>query len=442
MERHKLLVLGTVLFFSGTGGIGIGIRMASSDYWDGDIDQIRLYDSVLSAANVSTLYKEVECSPAAINALDQFNTVIWNGSSASKSITVGFQPDFTWIKNRTPGGVGYSHQLYDSVRGATEVIFTNDTDIEYTRTQGLTSFDSSGTGGFTVGSRADTNSGTMVSWNWKAPLANLSTSFNGSSTVGSASRIDLTGSTTLTTRSISLWVNLAGTGSGGNLILDNSDGQNPGVVQYGKWVIQLQYGGTNYFCWDTYTGGSYGICDVNYTFNLNTWYHIVFVAEANNQAVYINGVSQTLQNVSRAGDIGTVTMSTNRLGASWSTQYTHALNGKMGQVRIFNDALTASEVADLYTEPAASNNTLNYPAGAGCIAAYPLQTDAVDLSGNYSGASSNVTFGQPGYLTSNTDGTITSTVAANPEAGFSIVNIREMVQLDPPWDITLELNQT
>ena len=68
-----------------------------------------------------------------------------------------------------------------------------------------------------------------------------------------------------------------------------------------------------------------------------------------------------------------------------------------------------------------SNNTLNYPAGAGCIAAYPLQTDAVDLSGNYNGTPSNVTFGQPGYLTQNTDGTITSTVATNVDAGFSIV---------------------
>jgi hypothetical protein len=415
-------------FFSGTGGIGIGIRMASSDYWDGDIDQIRLYDSVLSAANVSTLYKEVECSPAAINALANFNTVTYDGTGGSQSTnslsnqagTLGFAPGMTWIKSRSNATW---HEVHDVVRGNLPRIFPNDSYQELTSANGFASFDSNGFSLDAAGSGGDVNTSgrTYVAWNWKTALANLSTGFNGSSTVGSASKIDLTGSTTLTTRSISLWVNLAGTGSGGNLILDNSDGQNPGVVQYGKWVIQLQYGGTNYFCWDTYTGGSYGICDVNYTFNLNTWYHIVFVAEANNQAVYINGVSQTLQNVSRAGDIGTVTMSTNRLGASWSTQYTHALNGKMGQVRIFNDALTANEVADLYTEPAASNNTLNYPAGAGCIAAYPLQTNAVDLSGNYSGASSNVTFGQPGYLTSNTDGTITSTVAANPEAGFSIV---------------------
>ncbi len=406
----------------------LGYRKYNNDlYFNGSIDQVRIYDAVLSAADVSTLYKEVECEPAAINALDQFNTVLYTGNGGTQSITgVGFETDVVWIKERSNPA---QHALFDSVRGNQYLLSPNQTiaEIDQSANPALESFD---TNGFTVDQTNTSNyyvnrsSQTYVAWNWKAPLANLSTGFNGSSTVGSASKIDLTGSTTLTTRSISLWVNLAGTGSGGNLILDNSDGQNPGVVQYGKWVIQLQYGGTNYFCWDTYVNGSYGICDVNYTFNLNTWYHIVFVAEANNQAVYINGVSQTLQNVSRAGDIGTVTMSTNRLGASWSTQYTHALNGTMGQVRIFNDALTASEVADLYAEPAASNNTLNYPAGAGCIAAYPLQTDAVDLSGNYSGASSNVTFGQPGYLTGNTDGTITSTVAANTEAGFSIVKYK------------------
>ena len=33
----------------------------SSDFFNGKIDQIRIYNSVISAANVSTLYKEVEC---------------------------------------------------------------------------------------------------------------------------------------------------------------------------------------------------------------------------------------------------------------------------------------------------------------------------------------------------------------------------------------------
>jgi len=142
----------------------------SSDFFNGSLDQIRIFNKAVSALEVGTLYAEVQC-PSAVTPSEHFNTVIWNGSSGTKSITVGFQPDFTWIKNRTPGGTGYSHQLYDSVRGATKAIFTNDTDQQYTRAQGLTSFDSSGTGGFTVGSRADTNSGTMVSWNWYAPTS-------------------------------------------------------------------------------------------------------------------------------------------------------------------------------------------------------------------------------------------------------------------------------
>ena len=51
----------------------------------------------------------------------------------------------------------------------------------------------------------------------------------------------------------------------------------------------------------------------------------------------------------------------------------------MSQIRIFDDVLTTNEVSDIYTEPAASNNTLNYPAGAGCIAAYPLGENANDI---------------------------------------------------------------
>ncbi len=130
--------------------------------------------------------------------------------------------------------------------------------------------------------------------------------------------------------------------------------------------------------------------------------------------IYINGVAHT-----------TYTFGTNEQG-NWALKFgqrsSFYFNGSLNQIRVFNSILSASEISDLYAEPLESNNTLNYPAGAGCIAAYPLQTDAVDLSGNYNGTPSNVTFGQPGYLTGNTDGTIPSTVAANVDAGFSIVS--------------------
>ena len=53
------------------------VELNMLNQFTGDIDQVRIYDSAVSAADVSTLYKEVECEPAAINALDHFNTVTY-----------------------------------------------------------------------------------------------------------------------------------------------------------------------------------------------------------------------------------------------------------------------------------------------------------------------------------------------------------------------------
>jgi len=98
---------------------------------------------------------------------DHFNTKLWTGTSDSTtSVTgVGFQPDWTWIKNRS---VGDDHMLFDAVRGVTKRLFSNSNGLEGTDAQTLTSFDSDG---FTTGnSRAtggDAGNG-MVSWNWKA----------------------------------------------------------------------------------------------------------------------------------------------------------------------------------------------------------------------------------------------------------------------------------
>ena len=96
---------------------------------------------------------------------DYFNTKLYTGSSSAQSITgVGFQPDWVWIKNRTNTNW---HNLFDSVRGNTKVLYSNDPLAEGTETQLITSFDSDG---FSVGTNTDVNSNTIpaVSWNWLA----------------------------------------------------------------------------------------------------------------------------------------------------------------------------------------------------------------------------------------------------------------------------------
>jgi len=96
---------------------------------------------------------------------DNFNPVIYTGTGSSQSLTgVGFQPDFTWIKSRSNT---HYHDLFDSVRGATKVMYSNADFDEDTEATSLTSFDSDG---FTAGGFAGTNgsSKTYVAWNWKA----------------------------------------------------------------------------------------------------------------------------------------------------------------------------------------------------------------------------------------------------------------------------------
>ena len=95
---------------------------------------------------------------------DYFNTKLYTGNGSTQSITgVGFAPDWVWIRDRDQA---YSHNLYDTVRGANKILFSDTTAQEDTSTTNrLTSFNSDG---FTLGSGNAVNKNTHshVSWNW------------------------------------------------------------------------------------------------------------------------------------------------------------------------------------------------------------------------------------------------------------------------------------
>jgi hypothetical protein len=96
---------------------------------------------------------------------DYFNTKLYSGTGSAQSISsVGFQPDWVWVKDRDSAN---SHNLTDAVRTATKTIFSDANAGEVTDAQRLTSFDSDG---FSVGTSTsfNTNTNDYVSWNWKA----------------------------------------------------------------------------------------------------------------------------------------------------------------------------------------------------------------------------------------------------------------------------------
>ena len=162
--------VGTATAPSTTRNVGstalIGLNSAT---WDGSIDQIRIYDSALSAANVTKLYNEIECPAVAVT--NAFNTVLYTGNGGTQSITsLNFEPDLIWIKERS--GSEW-HNLFDSVRGSNKSLYSNETSSEATSSNKLTSFD---TNGFSLGTDNNVNkaSSTFVAWNWKAGGAAVS----------------------------------------------------------------------------------------------------------------------------------------------------------------------------------------------------------------------------------------------------------------------------
>lgn len=104
-------------------------------------------------------------TPAIVKPNTNFDVALYTGTGSSLSVSsLGFQPDFTWIKGRSGAT---NHALYDAVRGVQKDLVSNSTSAETTETQGLTAF---GSTGFTVGTLAklNTNAATYAAWNWKA----------------------------------------------------------------------------------------------------------------------------------------------------------------------------------------------------------------------------------------------------------------------------------
>jgi len=95
---------------------------------------------------------------------DYFNTLLYTGNATgSTARTVGFDPDWIWVKNR--GGAD-NHYLMDKVRGLDWNLETNNSDaqardylISGTTSTGWTSSNSG---------EINANNGTFVAWNWKA----------------------------------------------------------------------------------------------------------------------------------------------------------------------------------------------------------------------------------------------------------------------------------
>ena len=124
----------------------------------------------------------------------------------------------------------------------------------------------------------------------------------------------------------------------------NADGSN------NERIISIFTGGYSNITFSSNKFNMYdgtNIPETTTTFQTDQWYFVVAVQEANNAKIYINGISQPLSTTNWIEH--TYTGATISIGRDASSGAYY--DGEISGVRVFNTALTAAQIADLYNNP-------------------------------------------------------------------------------------------
>jgi len=397
--------------FTDIGKFAIGL----GGYVNSEIDQVRIFNKAISAAEVSTLYAEAACEKTCTTDTPQL----------------------------VPNCIAY----YKLDGNAT---------------------DSNGSGTL--------YDGTATNVNWTQGRFGSAGGFNGSTskiTISSMSSLGISD-----VRAVSGWIKTTTTAAG-NMFSIGKTGSSSG---YAWFQVTIESDGklSGGYTWSN--GGTKNGKKTSIVVNDGNWHNIVFVTSGDyangGGAFYIDGQEDTNSTLFNTANGGQSTITGIATIGTYSGQSASFFNGSIDQVKIFDRAITAAEVTTLYNEvqcPSnASFNTVLYEGdnstsrnigGAGfqpdmvwvknrdssgenhALAdtvrgngeiIYPNLTNATngftyltpvnegfDITTNNNNAANNSyvawCWKTGGAAVTNTDGSITSEVSANVDAGFSVV---------------------
>ena len=316
---------------SSGGNIGIGsdgIDIGEVGYLDGSIDQVRIFNKAISPLEVESLYRE--------------RTVLCGGQANTLDILGDNSCIATYQLN------GNANDLSGNYSGTP-------TDVSY----GVGEFDLAGV-------------------------------FNGSS---SAIALPQNSLNSFTEYSISTWIN---TSSSADQTIINNWGYQNGSTEQG-WLIQKPT--SNKIRVINYNGGSAQVYDSTGVISLSTWVNVIVTNTQSQIKIYFNGVLDSTHSSSGFTFNASYPMRPHIGAYQYSAGTYGFFNGSIDKVRIFNKALNSTEVTTLYNETACdalacsgTTNTLDILSDGSCIAAYPLDGSPADLSGNYNGVQTDVTY--------------------------------------------------
>ena len=195
-----------------------------------------------------------------------------------------------------------------------------------------------------------------------------------------------------TTLSISAWIKVDSFSSTNQIIQNYESGGSP---QNSGFLFRTTTGGKVSFVGYS---SSVGIVDSTTVLSTGIWYHVAAVITPSSWKIYVNG-----DDVSTNVTTNTIAYNSTTPCSIGRSDYTGGsggyFDGQIDDLRIYNDALTATEVGYL-----ADDDDANIPTG-NLQAYYKLDGNANDTQGNYNGTANNVTYSDPAVVETGYNGT-------------------------------------
>jgi len=189
------------------------------------------------------------------------------------------------------------------------------------------------------------------------------------------------------------------------------------------------------------------------TITTGNWFHVAYVRNSTQTIIYINGVAETFSNTNTINSGNSQPIIVGRQDGYPGTSF----NGKIDQMRLFNKALSSSEVTTLYQETSASatKSTTDIFDDDSGVALYELEGNANDTGGSFGSlvTGSKIDLDVDGYTSgsvadlsgnSNTAAVTGATYGTDPNGGgyFDLDGASDYLQISSSTDFNSATNFT
>jgi hypothetical protein len=208
-----------------------------------------------------------------------------------------------------------------------------------------------GGGGTIYDLSGNKNHGTLTNMA-NPPTASSGWTGKGLSFDGAADYVDMGTSNLLTsTTTITFWVNPSGNQAGYNYHSNNIISKGHLGAAYG-WGVGINWHSSSenyrrrvYFAYYDIGYNEYDLLRSNTQLNYRTWYHVAVIIDGTDKRLYINGVLDDTDNVALPQN-----WASNAYNLFIGRRERSYFLGKLDDIRIYNRALTAGEVRELYLQ--------------------------------------------------------------------------------------------